>query len=100
MTHKLCGGDGRADRLAGVNDFLHARHTERHVHGRDAGKVESLERHLRAGLADGLRAHGTDSLAGLDGGGRVLAHTHAQELPQLRRRQTVHVAREASIRRI
>ncbi len=57
---ELRRGDGRADFLDGVDDFSDAWHAERDVHGRNASEVERLERHLRAGLPDTLRANCAD----------------------------------------
>lgn len=54
---KLGTDDRSTNELCSVDYFLDARHAERHVHRRDAGKVERLERHLRAWLANRLRAN-------------------------------------------
>ncbi len=46
--------------LSGIDDFVDAGHTQRDVHRRDARKVERLQCHLCAWLADALssqRAH-------------------------------------------
>mmetsp|Transcript_2271 Transcript_2271/g.6883 ORF Transcript_2271/g.6883 Transcript_2271/m.6883 type:complete len:501 (-) Transcript_2271:667-2169(-) len=82
--------DWRRDLLGGVDDLLDARHAERDVHRGDARKVERLERHLRARLADRLRADRSNGGAGLHLAREVLAHARAQEAVEDLPRQ--HVA--------
>ena len=45
---KRGGDDWRGDRLRGVDNLLDTRDSERDVHARDSGEMESLKRHLRS----------------------------------------------------
>ncbi len=53
--------DGRADLLRGIDNLFDAGYAQRDVHGCHASKVECLERHLRARLADALGSEGAHS---------------------------------------
>ena len=81
-VEQLGADDGRRDGLGGVDDLLDAGHAERHVHARHAREVKRLERHLRAGLSDGLRPHRAHRAPGLYAFGSVLAHAPVQKLAQ------------------
>lgn len=76
--------DGCADGRRGVDDLLDSRNTLRDIHGRHAGEVERLQRHLRCRLAKRLSADGSDSLSGLDDGATILLVDSVEELLQLR----------------
>lgn len=54
---ELAGYEWCTDQLGGVDDFLDTWYTLCQTHTGHTGKVEGLECHLRAGLADGLGAY-------------------------------------------
>ena len=62
---------------------------EKDTHGRHSSKVERLEGHLGAGLADALGTNSTHRRARLDLGPGVLLLTDSQETLQLGHRATV-----------
>ena len=53
----------RLDLLGDVDELLQTGHTERDVLRRDTREVEGVQRHLRRGLADGLRGDCADAVA-------------------------------------
>eukprot|EP00760_Papus_ankaliazontas_P034619 PhM_4_TR7299/c0_g1_i1/m.686 len=65
-----------------MHDLLNARETLADVHTGHTGEVEGLERHLRRGLAKGLRGNHTARRAGLAHLPRVLLGAQADELGQ------------------
>ena len=53
--------DGGGDVLGSIDDLFDTRHTQCHIHAGDSSKMESLERHLSAGLTNTLSAKRTHS---------------------------------------
>ena len=58
------GERGRLRVLGNVDDLLETGHTQGHVLGGHAGKVERIERHLRGGLTQALGSQGAHHLTG------------------------------------
>mmetsp|Transcript_18847 Transcript_18847/g.58639 ORF Transcript_18847/g.58639 Transcript_18847/m.58639 type:complete len:293 (-) Transcript_18847:1149-2027(-) len=79
VVEQLDTDNGRRDVLRGVDDLLDARHTQRHVHRRNARKVKGLERHLSTRFADRLCAHRAHRAARLNALARQLAHAAQAE---------------------
>lgn len=60
---QFAGDDGCADLLRCVDDFLDTWDPLCDTHTSNARKMEGLQRHLCAGLSNGLSSHGPNSMA-------------------------------------